>query len=223
MIKLTKLPEPKVLIKNSKQWADLHLMNISNGIESTHYLKSKYNHKEIKEQLIKETSGKCAYCESKLRHIHHGDIEHIYPKSLDESKRFEWENLTLSCEICNQNKSDIDPWAENIQDPYSGDPENELIFTGPIAFGITMKGDSTQRILKLNRSALIERRTERLEKLQLILQKVCDPQIPQSVRKVIYDDFVSNEVDNTNEYTSMAKSLLKQVLDITTKKLYERC
>jgi hypothetical protein len=64
MIKLIKFPEHKVLIKNSKQWTDLHLMNLSKGIESTHYLKSKYNNKEIKEQLIKEMSEKCAYCES---------------------------------------------------------------------------------------------------------------------------------------------------------------
>lgn len=127
MIKINKLNEPQVLIDNGKEWTRQHLENIANGVESSAYLKSRYNHKDIKDQIVKETNGKCAYCESKLRHIHHGDIEHIFPKSLDETKRFEWNNLTLACEICNQYKSNQDPYLTHIQDPYASDPEKSFL------------------------------------------------------------------------------------------------
>ncbi|MEG8241503.1 HNH endonuclease [Acinetobacter baumannii] len=64
-------------------------------------------------------------------HIHHGDIEHIFPKALDQSKRYEWNNLTLSCEICNQNKSNHDPNLNHILNPYIDNPESSLIFLVP--------------------------------------------------------------------------------------------
>ena len=37
--------------------------------------------KSIKEQILKETHGKCVYCESKISHVCPGDIEHILPKN----------------------------------------------------------------------------------------------------------------------------------------------
>ncbi|AVF35082.1 HNH endonuclease [Rahnella sikkimica] len=211
MIKLTKLTEPKVLTDNGAEWTKIHLANISNNIESTTYLKSRYNHKEIKEQIVKETYGKCAYCESKLRHIHHGDIEHIYPKSLDESKRFEWVNLTLACEVCNQNKSNLDPLMLDIQDPYVGHPENILMFAGPLVFGLDSKGLSTEKILKLNRTELIEQRKERIEKILLIIQNILDSTIPLATRRIIYDDLITNEASQSAEYSAMVKCTINQM------------
>lgn len=211
MIKLTKLAEPDVLVKNGAEWTRKHLENIKNNIESSGYLKSKYNEKEIKQQIVKETFGKCAYCESKVRHIHHGDIEHIYPKSLDESKRFEWDNLTLACEICNQNKSNKDPLLEGIQDPYTGEPENILLFTGSFVFGLDKKGISTEKILELNRTELVEQRKEKLEKIHLIIQSVFDEAFPLTTRRVIYNDLIANEASQSREYSAMVKCVIKQI------------
>lgn len=69
----------------------------------------RYNNKAIKDTLEKETFGKCAYCESKIRHVEFGDIEHILPKCKDARPDLyvEWSNLTLACEVCNRvNKRD---------------------------------------------------------------------------------------------------------------------
>lgn len=209
MIKLIKLNEPKILIDNGSEWTRKHLENITNGVESTAYLKSRYNHTEIKDQIVKETSGKCAYCESKLRHIHHGDIEHIFPKSLDESKRFKWDNLTLACEICNQNKSNKDPLLNYILDPYVDDPEKDLFFCGTIAVGINTKGQSTERIIDLNRGELILQRKEKLEKVTSVFQHINNLALPPCVRQTIYDDLKTKEASNSSEYTSMVKCLIE--------------
>ncbi|ECP5753731.1 hypothetical protein FUA14_25565, partial [Salmonella enterica] len=126
-------------------------------------------------------------------HIHHGDVEHIYPKSLDESKRFLWINLTLSCEICNQNKTNLDPNLNNIQDPYSGNPESVIIFCGSLVLGSGIKGLSTLAILDLNRKQLIEKRQEKLEKILLIFNQICSEALPQAARQAIYNDMIKNE------------------------------
>ena len=55
----------------------------------------------------------CAFCESKVRHIAHGDVEHFRPKAgYEQGHRFNrngyfweayrWENLYYSCQTCNQ-------------------------------------------------------------------------------------------------------------------------
>lgn len=209
MIKISKKQEPTVLIKNSSKWKKQLLANIKVGKKSTKYLLTRYSHPEIKETLVEETNGKCAYCESKLLHIHHGDIEHIFPKTLDQSQRYEWNNLTLSCEICNQNKSNHDPNLNHILNPYINDPEISLIFFGALAKGMDNKGESTRILLELNRTALVERRQERLDKISLIVKELNNTGLPIIARKAIYKDLIENEASDGNEYTSMVKLAIR--------------
>lgn len=211
MIKVNKLDEPPILVKNGKRWTEEHLENIKNGIESSQYLKTRYNHSEIKGQIVKETNGKCVYCESKLTHIHHGDIEHIYPKSLDESKRFEWNNLTFACEICNQNKSNLDPKLTYIQDPYAVDAEKNFLFVGSLIMTKNKVGESTNTILELNRTALIERRNQRLKGLEIIFKQIINLELPQVVRQKIYQDLITIEAHDSSEYTAMIRCFIEAV------------
>ncbi|MFW1752627.1 hypothetical protein ACG9Y0_18090, partial [Acinetobacter baumannii] len=68
MIKIIKKQKPAVLIKNASKWKSRLLDDIKAEKKSTKYLLTRYSHPEIKETLIEETHGKCAYCESKLLH-----------------------------------------------------------------------------------------------------------------------------------------------------------
>ena len=63
----------------------------------------KYRHKEIKDALERMFNGKCAYCESQVTTTGYGDIEHFCPKRNQRcvNLTFEWRNLLLSCEKCN--------------------------------------------------------------------------------------------------------------------------
>lgn len=64
---------------------------------------SKYRHKQIKSALVEMFRGKCAYCESKILHVDYAHIEHFRPKANAAfwGLVFEWENLFLSCAVCN--------------------------------------------------------------------------------------------------------------------------
>ncbi|MGB8810490.1 MAG: HNH endonuclease [Acinetobacter calcoaceticus] len=211
MIKLNKLNKPAVLIKNENKWKNRLLQNIADGKKSTDYLLTRYSDPEIKRKIIEETSGKCAYCESKLLHIQHGDIEHIFPKSIDQSKRYEWTNLTLACERCNQNKSDNDPNLKYILNPYVDNPEDSLFFLGTMAVSIDDKGFSTEAILGLNRTNLLEQRKDRLEKITLIFKNITNTNLPLPVRQTIYNDLKNKEASNSNEFTSMVKCSIEQL------------
>lgn len=214
MIKLQKLPEPQILIDNGAEWTRQHLENIANGVESTSYLKSRYNQKSIKDQIVKETAGKCAYCESQLRHIHHGDIEHIFPKSLDESKRFEWNNLTLACEICNQNKSNTP--IESLVDPYTMDPSDHFYFAGSIILETSDNGLNAKVILDLNRPALIERRQLELEKIASPLRNILKKSIPIETRNILLESLINKFCSKSSEYSAMFTSELIKIKQLMT-------
>src|SRR6476661_10679447 len=85
-----------------------------------------YGDKEVKETLIAVQDYKCCFCESKIGHIAYGDVEHYRPKAgwvQDEEPinkpgyywlAYEWDNLLLSCEKCNQRyKKNYFPLANN--------------------------------------------------------------------------------------------------------------
>lgn len=74
-----------------------------------------YAHATVKEALLDAQHGKCAFCESRVRHIAHGDVEHYRPKAgviqraRDPLTRpgyywlaYEWDNLFFCCPVCNQ-------------------------------------------------------------------------------------------------------------------------
>lgn len=209
MIKLTKLNKPAVLIKHANKWKARLLQNIKDGKKSTDYLLSRYSDPEIKKKIIEETSGKCAYCESTLLHIHHGDIEHIFPKSLDQSQRYEWNNLTLACEICNQNKSNRDPFLHHILNPYLDDPEKSIVFFGSFANKVNIKGLCTINYLDLNRLDLLSERKDRYLDIESIVNQLTDDRIPIDIRKAIYQDLITVEAKNDKKYASMVRSAIR--------------
>jgi hypothetical protein len=60
-----------------------------------------------KDQLLIESKGKCAYCETPTSIIAYGDVEHFRPKSKYWWLTYCYENYLPSCTVCNQRyKSD---------------------------------------------------------------------------------------------------------------------
>lgn len=58
--------------------------------------------KPAKACLIKDTNGKCAYCEAPTDTVAHGDVEHFRPKSIWWWLALCYDNYTFSCQVCNQ-------------------------------------------------------------------------------------------------------------------------
>ena len=169
MIKLTKGPEPEVLIANKDNWtSDLLAAIEERNADKIRSVTKRYNHPKVKSALKEETRQKCAYCEANVTDVAHGDIEHVTPKSLNREKTFDWENLTFACQVCNQNKSN----KEDVLDPYKEEPNEHIFFAGAFAKGRSLKGTRTVAELKLNRLALIESRNREIERYADQLEKV---------------------------------------------------
>ncbi|WP_422650097.1 HNH nuclease domain-containing protein [Cupriavidus sp. H18C1] len=214
MIKIDKLPEPPVLVENSKNWTSTLLARIAAGERPTDAEKSRYRHAEIKAVLLEETDGKCAYCESKLRHIAYGDIEHITPKSTTPALSFEWRNLTLACDICNTNKSDFLGDHDTFVDPYSTDPTTVFFFAGPLlmARAACEAAAITERLLDLNRPELFEKRKEKIRNLAAQVEVYARTQDPD-LKAVLRRDIEKHETSSDKEYAGLARQFLREFLE----------
>jgi hypothetical protein len=71
---------------------------------------------KAKPQLLKESNGKCAYCESPATVVAFGDVEHFRPKSKYWWLAYCYENYLPACTVCNQRfKRDEFPLAANAK------------------------------------------------------------------------------------------------------------
>jgi uncharacterized protein (TIGR02646 family) len=183
----------------------------------------------IRDDLLKMCNGKCAYCESKVNIVSRGEIENFRPKAgakgLGSEEyapihywwlAYEWENLLISCQICNQkykrdyfpleNEKDRAPvgttgtelLSENplLIDPTIIDPREHLRFDeNGFAEALSKSGQITIEILGLNRSELVESRrtsgSQLKDKLEII-----------SFTKNFTNNFTKDFVEYVNELFS---------------------
>ena len=215
MIHLTKTAEPDILKANSARWTAELLAAQQSGGRATEVQKNRYRHSEIKDALIRETHGKCAYCESKVRHVAPGDIEHITAKSISPNLAFKWENLTLACPVCNNNKSDYAGDHGAIVDPYLVEPSLHLIFDGSYVWPVpgSASGQATELVLKLNRAELVERRQKRLKALHDQLTVLANAK-DSGVREILRRDLLEHETSNSQEYAALSRKWIALVLAI---------
>jgi uncharacterized protein (TIGR02646 family) len=178
MIFVNRTPEPPILTNNAIIWLNDYRNSLNNynlnpnkdNKKNKKKAENKYNHKQIKDALINMFSGKCAYCESHIAHVDYGNIEHFKPKSKFVNECFNWDNLLLSCTICNtQYKRDLFPTsAENgpLIDPTYENPSQFLRFefdstTGTAnVFEKNQRGITTKDLLGLNRPDLVRHRSK---------------------------------------------------------------
>jgi hypothetical protein len=88
--------------------------DILNNYFNTH---SDKNYKKSKLPLIKVEGLYCAYCESVITDGRNYDIEHSLPKSVFPTEMLDWENLVVSCKVCNESFKValfVDTRAKNI-------------------------------------------------------------------------------------------------------------
>ena len=212
MIKIKKLPKPNILVANETKWTEEYLDAINSKIPLTDNIKNRYNQEEIKQQLIKETYGKCAYCESKIQHISFADLEHILPKSKRPDLYVNWYNLTLACEVCNRtNKKDYYNPSDPLINPVLENPDDYLLALGAVLYKRpgSRKGEITLSILNLNRTPLIERRVEKLHSFELLVDKYVSEENP-NYKKILEEELL-RESSAESEYSFILSSYLKAV------------
>lgn len=206
MIRLEKGEAPQLLVENAAKWT-AELLAETDG-KRLAYRKSRYNQPPIKDAIIRETSSKCAYCESNPLHVSYGDIEHIRPKSVDLARTFEWDNLTLACDICNTRKGS----REGLLDPYGCDPEVEFVFFGPMILHNNGRAiaEVTRTVLDLNRAELLAKRSERVDALINRLRQA-ENHPDEGERKLIIAATIDFEISRDREFAACIRAMIARL------------
>lgn len=95
MRNVQRLPEPQILVDRKTVWLTNFIASGNKRPDS-----NKYAHLSIKTQLNSMSFNKCFYCETKLK----GktiEVDHHIEVSTNKNLSYEWENLYLSCDNCN--------------------------------------------------------------------------------------------------------------------------
>ncbi len=222
MIKVNRTPKPAILEQNATTWTANYLdakkkfeQNPSpENKKLVETAEKKYNHETVKSALIEMFNGKCAYCESHIIHIDYGDIEHFRPKSKFPVFCFDWDNLLLSCSICNgvSNKSNkfpleseggflINPVIENPNDFFRFEfDENTKLF---LLFPKDERAKTTINTIGLNREKLANIRTKELISIVELISKI-------EVTAMILNE-LSECFSDKNQYYAFIKAIIEKV------------
>lgn len=185
MIKISKNPEPQVLIDNKAQWtSDLFQKIAEKGgfskltsAEKGKYV-DKYNQEEVKSSL-KDSDGVvvCAYCEHTID-TGYLTIEHYHPKALYPELTFEWDNMIPACIVCNDPKGNYDTQNEPFINPVLEDPEEFLTYENLRIVPRYQSGDNrikAKRVIEkcnLERIELIDELTEKAKNFYSLEQSL---------------------------------------------------
>lgn len=235
---------PQILLNKGVQ---LRNQLISEYLGGKRYYASKefdntvYGAHEVKKALVILQKGKCCFCEAFFQHVAYGDVEHFRPKAgwVQDVEAintpgyfwlaYSWENLFLSCEICNQRHKKnffplLNPHARasshlddiDIEEPFFINPRLDepslyISFKEEVPVGIDALGRGKKTIEKLGlaREVLNEDRRSTLstiKRLYSIIQGVVNKNDSIYERTVnVLEEYKKEANDPKTEYSLMIK------------------
>jgi uncharacterized protein (TIGR02646 family) len=219
MIKINRTKEPKILKEKSSIWLNEYSIARSNYLSNktsankrkVNASEKRYNNVAVKNALKKMFFNKCAFCESYITHIDYGQIEHFKPKSKYPDFCFEWENLLLSCSICNgkSNKGDKFPLEDEngpLINPVNEKPDDFFKFEYDelmqryLLFPKNERAKTMLKIIKLNRDDLAEKRTLDVLKIKMFKEEILNNK-PELLEKF------KSKFSPKDEYYAFIKSM----------------
>jgi uncharacterized protein (TIGR02646 family) len=205
VIQVQKGAEPDVLRINKSAWTEEFMRLVAEGRGASF---TRYRIPAIKDAILAETHKKCAYCESKMRHVAYGDVEHVLPKTARPDLVVEWSNLTLACDRCNTNKGTYFSEHEPLVHPHEDEPEQHLLFAGPMAMSVVgdRKGERTLLRLDLNHTSLVERRMEKLLALKEQIERWHE--LDDGSDRDLFARMIRSQAEDAEEYAATARDFL---------------
>lgn len=222
MIQVSRLPKPAILNGKATEWRDAYL-KARNAYEAdkspanksaVERCEGKYRHPNIKGSLITMFGGKCAYCESYILHIDYSAIEHFKPKAKFPELCFDWDNLLLSCNVCNDAKHKADKFPDAdaggpFVNPVNDDPDSFFDFEFDGSTGTAnviaknSRAEITENEIGLNRPDLVRHRSSIVRKMVLLALKARDGDTE-------FRDEIRRCCNGAEEYAAFARALVRR-------------
>ncbi len=208
---IDRLPKPAILLKKEKEWLSKFLNSDKKRPDS-----NKYAHKDIRQQLASMSYHKCFYCERKLKNEPR-EVDHYIEVSEDRSLAFDWNNLYLACNNCNNKISNTTiPVADALNPCMHSDHDIESHITFEDEF-ITTKNNSTIGLktiqkFRLDSELLDKKRIDQIKQFQKVLIKIQSNMIQEKRMKmtVVERECLVRFKQEDQPFSLMFRILLKQ-------------
>ncbi len=163
---IKRLSEPNILVRKKNEWTKKFIAGGKKRPDN-----SKYGHKEIKAALFTMSHNKCYYCEGLLKGIKK-EIDHFIEVSENKNLAFEWTNLFLSCDNCNDKIPNQSISVSDVLNPCADtddEIEKHISYDNEQMIFLTDKGDKTIKKFRLSTERLDYLR---MKQLQLFTEKL---------------------------------------------------
>lgn len=258
MIYINKVGEPVPNVLSTNGVAETQALCANYDADNTYFndrsskdlfKSSIYAHDDVKDVLVRIQNHKCCFCESRVTHISDGDVEHFRPKAgwsnVDHRGKsilnkpgyyflaYDWNNLMLSCLMCNQrikrnnfpllneahrtivtHTYDVSRELSVFINPTLENPEAHITFYEDSPQGISLRGKKTVEYLELDRFSLNEARKEKFKDLFMykkILSVVTNPEERDEIIEMIKKR-INEIIDGNGEYVAMVKASFSDFL-----------
>lgn len=244
MIAITKGNSPTILTRKGLTLTDNLKLAFEKGLRKFEFNSAVYGGKTVKNALMKIQHDKCCFCESSL-HAQHGDVEHFRPKGgwRQEEKdklsevgyywlAYDWDNLFLACQKCNQtfkknffplenpndralnHTHDITKELHLIINPSIDNPQDHLLFKKEIITSKTAKGEETIKRTAIDQELFEEDRRSKLELVARLIDvlKLLDYHIIDTPKRIEIIQTIKENVNPRKPYYAMLRDNFKAEL-----------
>ncbi|MEK6476255.1 HNH endonuclease [Catalinimonas sp. 4WD22] len=168
---IQRLPKPDILERKEESWRE-RFVNSDNPRPSN----KQYAHQQIRDRLNTMSFHKCFYCERKLKDVPQ-EVDHFIEVAERKDLAFDWDNLYLACDNCNNKKNNLHIPVTEALDPCRDSDDiiqEHLIFEDEI---IRTKNGSqlglrTIQKFKLNSDQLDKVRLTQIKYFEQLLSKI---------------------------------------------------
>lgn len=224
MHKVERNNPPKDLKKKSKDWIKSMSKSLDFDVDiEWEKFKSTKLGKETSENLKQMYANCCMYCEGTVGVTSYEQIEHFRPKSKYPELCFEYDNLHLACEICNNNKSN--KYKDEYIDPTLVNPREYIYYRNWEAVGKNEIGTMMVELVKLNNDTRMRFRKAKLqiiqERLNVIVKYIENAKDNEDIKTLLLIDLndIYKAMEHGSPYCTMITDNFKENVDMIYKLL----
>lgn len=206
MRRLSKTTPPDVVTRSAVAWTTAYSSSLN---KPAHQRPTPWRNQAILAALKEETLGKCAYCEAVIGDVSYPHVEHLLPKHHRPDLVVEWQNLTLACAVCNQNKSDYYDATAPLLNPYKDEPSKHLSWHGPLVVGEPGSGPGRRTVdkLRLSRPELLIERARRIQQLHRLIEAW---RTAEGGDRDVMQDVISDEIADDREFAQALRAYVSR-------------
>jgi hypothetical protein len=179
VIRLERLGVPQVLAENKDRWLAKYLEERAKD-GKRRPPSAQYAHEQVVSTLEAMSCHKCFYCEQSTKQCKK-EVDHYIEVAEPPDRAFDWTNLYLSCDGCNDKLPNKTIPAADCLDPCDPSvvPAEHLTFDDELIRFRSPRGSKTIQKYKLDRPELDHKRGRQLRLFDKVIREILERMIAE--------------------------------------------